>query len=207
MNHKRVYRLYREEGLQVRIKRRKKLASRPRVSPPLASRVNERWSMDFMVDQLADGRRIRLFTVIDVFTRECLALKVARSIPARDVAAALDSVIAERGPPCVIQVDNGSEFTSNHFDAWAYTRDSHIDFIRPGRPVENAHVESFNGSFRDECLNTNWFETLDDAQLRVQAWRQEYNDERPHSSLGGEPPTAFAPRIRALELESEQRVG
>jgi len=158
-----------------------------------------------MADCLADGRRIRLLTGIDVFTRECLALKVARSVPARAVAAALDAVVAERGRPCVIQVDNGTESTSNHFDAWAYMRDVQIDFIRPGKPVDNCHIESFNGSVRDEFLNVNWFETLDDARLGVQAWRDDYNDERPHSSLGDEPPSAFAARLRALELEAEQR--
>ena len=205
VNHKRVLRLYTEEGLQVRVKRRKKLAAKPRVKPPAASRINERWSMDFMSDYLADGRRIRLLTVIDVFTRECLALKVARSIPARAVTAALDQVVAERGPPRVIQVDNGSEFTSNHFDAWAYMRNVQIDFIQPGKPVQNCHIESFNGSVRDELLNTSWFETLDDARRGVQAWRDEYNVDRPHSSLGDESPSAFASKLRLLEVEASKR--
>ncbi len=205
VNHKRVHRLYREEGLQVRIKRRKKLAAKPRIKPPAASRINERWSMDFMSDYQADGRRIRLLTVIDIFTRECLALKVARSIPARAVTAALDAVVAERGRPSVIQVDNGTEFTSNHFDAWAYMRDIQIDFIRPGKPVENCHIESFNGSVRDELLNMNWFEDLDDARHRAQAWRHDYNDVRPHSSLGNEPPSAFASQLRLLEAEAAKR--
>ena len=199
VNHKRVHRLYCEEELQVRVKRRKKLAAKPRIKPPAASRINERWSMDFMSDYQADGRRIRLLTVIDIFTRECLALKVARSIPARAVTAALESVIAKRGRPSVIQVDNGTEFTSNHFDAWAYMLDIKIDFIRPGRPVENCYIESFNGSVRDELLNMNWFEDLDDARHRAQAWRRDYNDVRPHSSLGDEPPSAFASQLRLLE--------
>jgi putative transposase len=187
VNAKRVYRLYREEGLKVRVKRRKKLASHARVRPPAAARVNERWSMDFVADSLSDGRRIRVLTVIDSFTRECLALKVAKSLPSQSVTETLNQVIAHRGVPRTIQVDNGTEFTSNHFDAWAYFRGIHVDFIRPGKPVDNAHIESFNGRLRDECLNAKWFESLDDARKALQDWRRDYNEVRPHSSFGDMP--------------------
>jgi len=198
VNAKRVYRLYREEGLTVRIKRRKKLASHARVRPVAASRVNDRWSMDFVTDSLSDGGKIRVLTVIDSFTRECLALKVARSLPSRGVTEVLDKVIAIRGKPRTIQVDNGSEFTSNHFDAWAYCNGIEMDFIRPGKPVDNAHIESFNGRLRDECLNARWFESVDDARQALQAWRRDYNQLRPHSSLGDLPPAVFAAQIQGL---------
>jgi len=199
VNSKRVYRIYREEGLKVRVKRRKKLASHARVRPPAAARVNERWSMDFVADSLSDGRRIRVLTVIDSFTRECLALKVAKSLPSQSVTETLNRVIKHRGVPRTIQVDNGTEFTSNHFDAWAYFRGINVDFIRPGKPVDNAHIESFNGRLRDECLNAKWFESLDDARQALQAWRRDYNEVRPHSSLGDMPPSAFAARIQGLQ--------
>jgi putative transposase len=199
VNSKRVYRLYREEGLKVRIKRRKKFASHARVRPPAARRVNERWSMDFVADSLSDGRRIRVLTIIDSFTRECLALKVAKSLPSPSVTETLNRVIMHRGAPRIIQVDNGSEFTSNHFDAWAYLRGIDVDFIRPGKPVDNAHIESFNGRLRDECLNAKWFESLDDARKALQDWLRDYNEVRPHSSLGDMPPSAFAARIQGLQ--------
>ena len=200
VNAKRVYRLYREGGLQVRIKRRKKLASEPRAKPPGPIRFNERWSMDFVSDALIDGRKIRVLTVIDTFTRENLALHVARSIPSAVVTEVLEKIINARGQPEVIQVDNGSEFTSNHFDAWAYLRGIQIDFIRPGKPVENAYIESFNGRLRDECLNTEWFSSLEDARRSISLWQHEYNTERPHSALGDLSPTEFAKQMQYPEL-------
>ena len=200
VNAKRVYRLYREEGLQVRIKRRKKLASAPRAKPPGPSRVNERWSMDFVSDALIDGRKLRILTVIDTFTRENLALHVAQSIPSALVTKVLEKIISERGQPEVIQVDNGSEFTSNHFDAWSYLRGIQIDFIRPGKPVENAYIESFNGRLRDECLNAEWFSSLEDARRSIKLWQQEYNTERPHSALGDLSPAEFAAQMQYPEL-------
>jgi len=195
VNHKRVYRLYREEGLTVRVKRRKKLASRPRVKPPAAEVANERWTLDFMSDATTDGRKFRTLTVLDVFTRECLALRAARRFPSKAVTEALERVIARRGAPRVLQVDNGPEFTCNHFDAWSFSRGIRIDFIRPGKPVENAHIESFNGRVRDECLNTRWFDTLDQARRALQDWRRDYNQVRPHSRLGDLAPEAFAARM------------
>ena len=205
VNHKRVHRLYRLEGLIVRIRRRKRLASAIRVplTPPV--RRNERWAMDFVADSLADGRKFRVLTVVDAFTRECVALEAAHSLPAPIVTAALDRAIAERGKPEAITIDNGTEFTSNHFDAWAYKRGIRLDFIRPGKPIENAYAESFNGRFRDECLSASWFTSLDDARLTIQDWRRDYNESRPHSALGGEPPTAFASRLLARGPGAERR--
>ncbi len=203
-NAKRVYRLYRLEGLQVRVKRRKKLASGIRVPPPGASRVNERWTMDFVSDALSDSRRIRVLTVIDSFTRECLALKVAQSLPSAAVTEALDAVIPKRGLPETIQVDNGAEFTSNHFDAWAYLRGIQVDFIRPGKPVENAFIESFNGRLRDECLNSGWFQSLDDARRAIQDWGRDYNEVRPHSGLGDLSPSAFAAKLLGTGPEASR---
>lgn len=198
INHKRVYRLYIDEGLQVRIRPRNKLIPRPRCVAPVASRVNERWSMDFMSARLACGRPFRLLNAIDVFSREALTTAVARGFPSTAVTQQLDRVIAERGKPSVIQVDNGPEFTSRHFDAWAYMRGIEIDYIQPGKPVENAHIESFNGRVRDECLNTRWFATLTEAAAGLEVWRRDYNEVRPHSQLGDDPPAAFAARLAAL---------
>ena len=166
-----------------------------------ASGVNDRWSMDFVADSLSNGGKIRVLTLIDCFSRECLALKIARSLPSRSVTEELDRVIARRGAPRTIQVDNGTEFTSNHFDAWAYFHGIDLDFIRPGQPVDNAHIESFNGRLRDECLNARWFESVDDARQALQAWRRDYNDVRPHSSLGDLPPAVFAAQIRGVPPE------
>ena len=195
VNHKWIYRLYCQEGLQVRIKRRKKLASGVRVKPPCASRVNERWTMYFVSDAPAGGRRIRVLTLTDSFTRECLAIKVAQSLPAQAVTNALDEVIATRGQPQTIQVDTGSEFTSNHFDAWAYLRGIDLDFIRPGKPVENAFIESFNGRLRDECLNIHWFHSLDDARGTIHDWRRDYNELRPHYPLRDYLASEFAAKL------------
>lgn len=150
VNRKKVYRLYCESGLMVRTKRRRKLASHMRTPPVPAQRVNERWAMDFVSDSTIDGRSLRVFTVIDTYSRECLALEVGRSMSAPQVSAALDRVISMRGKPQMITCVNGTEFTSNHFHAWAYQLGIAIDFIQPGRPVENGYIESFNGQLRDE---------------------------------------------------------
>lgn len=192
VNHKRVFRLYREENLGVRVKRRKRLVSRPRVPRPVPTGPNQRWALDFVADRTVDGQRFRVLTVIDVFTRECLALTVARQLRSPAVTATLDGVIAERGQPAALTVDNGTEFTANHFDAWAYTHSIAVDFIRPGKPIENAFIESFNGRLRDECLNAHWFYSLADARQTIAAWRWDYNEMRPHSRLGGQTPNEFA---------------
>ena len=151
--------------------------------------------MDFMADRLANGAKFRTLNVLDVSTRECVGIAIERSFPSERVTAFLDMRIAEHGKPSGIQVDNGTEFTSNHFDAWAYERGIAVHFITPGRPVENAVIESFNGKLRDECLNTNWFETLDEARALIASWRTDYNEERPHSALGNIPPAQYVANL------------
>jgi putative transposase len=192
VNHKKVLRLYREEGLTLRIPRQKrKYASWVRVPLPRPTRPNQHWTADFVSDALADGRRIRVLTVLDVCSRECLALEAAMSFPADRVTQTLDRVIAERKTPTVITLDHGTEFTGRRFDAWAYRQGIRVDFIRPGRPVENAFIESFNGRLRDECLNTHWWHDLDEARRTLEDWRRDYNEMRPHSSLADLVPTVY----------------
>ena len=183
VNHKKLYRLYREEGLSIRSKRRKKRAAQIRLALPEPTSMNQLWSMDFVADSLMDGKKIRALTLIDCFSRESLAIRVDTSIPSAKVTETLDQVIRQRGKPDAIRVDNGTEFTSNHFDAWAYERGIQVDFIQPGRPVENALIESFNGKLREECLNVHWFHSLDEARRLIEDWRREYNEVRPHSSV------------------------
>lgn len=198
VNAKRVLRLYREEGLLVRTKRRRKTVCQSRLELPPATQPNERWSLDFMADSRHDGRRFRVLTVLDQFSRECVALHASASIPAAAVTEILDQAIAERGAaPDSLRVDNGTEFTSRHFDACAWAKNLTLDFIKPGRPIENAHIESFNGRVRDECLNENWFTSLADAQRALAAWRRNYNESRPHSSLGGLAPNEFVASLLA----------
>lgn len=147
--------------------------------------------MDFVSDSLADGRKLRAFTVIDTYSRECLTLHVDSSLPSSKMTAELDRVLARRGKPQMITCDNGTGFTSNHFDAWAYSRGIALDFIRPGRSVENGHIESFNGRLRDEWLNTCWFQSLGDAKQTSEAWRLDYNQVRSHSRFGPLPPATY----------------
>jgi putative transposase len=192
VNHKRLHRLYRAAGLQVRRRRRKRLTRADRVPLPLPSRPLERWSMDFTVDTLADGRGFRTLNIVDDFTRECLAIEVDRSLPGLRVARVLDRLHAAIGLPHAIVVDNGPEFAGRTLDAWAYARGVALRFIRPGKPIENAYVESFNGKFRDECLNEHWFVSLAEAQAAIEDWRVDYNTVRPHSSLDGATPDQFA---------------
>ncbi len=188
VNAKRVWRLYREEGLTVRTKGRKKLASRARVPPPRATAPHQCWSMDFVHDRLIDGRAFRVLTVIDQFTRECVALVAAPTWRGEDVAAVLETVVQSRGVPASITVDNGTEFQSRAMDAWAYRRQTTLVFIRPGKPVENTFIESFNGRLRDEGLNTHQFISLVDAQQHLDRWREDYNAVRPHSALDDRTP-------------------
>lgn len=195
INHKRVQRMYREERLAVRRKRRKRVAQadrRPRVLP---EGPNQRWSMDFTADSLATGRSFRTLNVVDDFTRECLAIEVDTSLSGERVTRVLDRVIEARGAKATsLVMDNGPEFAGRALDAWAYRRGIRLDFIRPGKPIENCFVESFNGKFRDECLNQHWFIDLADARLKIETWRLDYNQVRPHSSLGGVPPAEYAER-------------
>lgn len=192
VNRKRVQRLYREEGLAVRRKGRRRRSQAPKPVRTLLHRTDERWSLDFIADTLSSGRTFRCLAVIDEFSRECLALHAAHSIPAVAVIEVLEALRAERGLPARIVCDNGSEFTSRAFDAWAYSRDIKLEYIQPGKPVQNCFVESFLGSFRDECLNLHWFLSLRDARMEIERWRQDYNRVRPHSALGDLSPAEFA---------------
>lgn len=176
----------------VRRKRRKRVAALPRKRREPPTSANERWSMDFMSDSLATGRCFRTLNVVDDFTRECVAIEVDTSISGERVTRVLDRVIERRGKPRTLIVDNGPEFTSRALDAWAYRHGIQLDFIRPGKPVENCFVESFNGKFREECLSAHWFTDLGDARRQIELWRQDYNRVRPHSSLGDVPPKEFA---------------
>ena len=197
VNAKRIYRLYRLEGLIVRRRRKRKSVCRVRVVPPAPLKVNERWSMDFVSDTLESGNRIRMLTVVDCYSRECVALYVDRTQPTSTVIKILDGVIALRGAPSVITVDNGPEFTSHNFDEWAYRNKIQLDFIQPGRPTENGYIESFNGKLRDECLNSSWFSSLDDAREVIERWRREYNETRPHSSLRNLAPLQYLATLLA----------
>jgi putative transposase len=192
VNHKRVHRIYRAAGLQVRRRRRKRVTRAERVPLARPSQRRERWSMDFRTDTLADGRNFRTLNIVDDFTRECVAIEVDRSLPGLRVARVLDRLLAIMGLPPTIVVDNGPEFAGRTLDAWAYARGVTLRFIRPGKPIENAYVESFNGKFRDECLNEHWFLNLADAKVAIEAWRVDYHTVRPHSSLGGRTPDQFA---------------
>jgi putative transposase len=193
VNKKRVYRLYREEGLSLRRKRPKRRRSAMRRQPPPPpQRANERWTMDFMSDALRTGQRLRVFTLVDTYTRECVALEVAGSFSGREVAQVLSRVGSTRGLPTTIACDNGTEFTSRALDQWAYAHGVQLDFSRPGKPTDNATIESFNASVRRECLSEHYFSTLADAQTTLGRYRAEYNNQRPHSSLGQKTPAEFS---------------
>jgi putative transposase len=191
VNHKRLFRVYQEAGLGVRRRERKRL-ERGCAGMPLLIRPNQEWGLDFVSDALANGRGIRALTVLDDFTKESPAIEVASSIPAPRVTRVLDAVIDERGAPESIRIDNGPEFTSRCFVAWAEGRKIRLIYIQPGKPMQNSFIESFNGRFRDECLNANWFENLADARRKIEAWRVDYNQQRPHSSLAYRTPAEFA---------------
>jgi putative transposase len=191
VNHKRVYRLYREEGLGIRVKRRKKLTSAPRVLPPPATRPRERWSLDFLSDSLVDGRRFRVLTIVDNVSRVSPAIAVGASLTGERVVTLLDRLRSTVGVPLRIAIDNGPEFNSKALDAWAYQNGVQLEFSRPGKPTDNAFAESFNGRFRDECLNLHWFASLEEVRQTVEAWRIEYNTERPHRALGQQTPAAW----------------
>jgi putative transposase len=199
VNVKRVYRLYREEGLAVRRRKRKRVAV-ARAPQPAPTRLNERWAMDFMSDVLVGGRRYRILNVLESLSREALASEVDTSLPAARVIQSLEEVALERGYPGRIVVDNGSEFRSTALDAWAYAHDVQLEFIQPGKPIQNAAIESFNGRMRDELLNQHWWRTLKEARGAVAAYREDYNRVRPHSTLGNRTPEEFAATLRSLDL-------
>jgi len=192
VNHKRVYRIYCEEELGLRMRKKRKRASYARVPLSGPTTVNERWTMDFVADRLEDGRRFRTLTVLDMYTRESLVVVPGFSLTGGHVVAYLERVRKERGSPRSIQVDNGSEFYSKAMDAWAYRHGIQLEFIRPGKPTDNGHIESFNGKLRDECLNVNLFFNLGDARDKLEEWRRNYNEIRPHRALGGMPPNEYA---------------
>lgn len=193
-NHKRVYRVYCEEGLNLRSKRPKRHRSAANRKPTEgnASSLHECWSMDFICDQLYDGSRFRALTIVDNYSRKCLAIYAGKSLKGSDVVQVMESVTFEnKQNPKRIKVDNGSEFISKVLDKWAYEGKIELDFSRPGKPTDNPFIESFNGSFRDECLNVNWFFSIEDAQEKFDHWREDYNGFRPHSSLADMSPNEY----------------
>ena len=194
INPKRVYRLYCEEGLTLRAKRPRRHVSAAHRQPVrhLPTQPNQVWSMDFVADQLHAGTRFRALTVIDVFTRECLGIRVGQKLGGEDVIQALTAISTQRDVPKCIFCDNGSEFQGRLVDMWAYQHQVSLEFSRPGKPTDNAHIESFNGRFQDECLNTHWFSTIDDARVTIETWRREYNESRPHRSLNHLSPEQYA---------------
>ncbi len=205
VNHKLVLRLYREEGLAVsRRRKKKKHVSMPRVPMPTPAMPNERWSMDFVTDALADGRQFRCFTIVDDMTRECPAIEVAHSLPALRVIQVLDRLSLTRGLPRSIVCDNGPEFAGRALDLWAHARGVSLQFIRPGKPVENAFIESFNGKFRNECLDTEWFNSITEAQQTVERWRVDYNEIRPHGSLNRRTPAEFAMELKRNDNSTQR---
>jgi putative transposase len=198
VNRKRVYRLYCEEGLRLRRRRRKQVAASAREKLPAPTRPNERWSMDFMGDEFEDGSPLRLLNVIDDLTRESPGMEADRSLPAPRVIECLERAGEEYGFPELIVMDNGPEFASKALHAWAYKRGIKLHFIEPGKPVQNAFIESFNGTCREELLNQELFVDVPDAQQKVERYRRYYNTERPHSALGFRTPADFGKRVRGL---------
>ena len=199
VNHKRVCRLYRLEGLQVRRRKRKRCPAGPRQPLPVPTAANQVWSLDFMSDTLASGRKLRTLNLVDDFTRECLAIEVDTSLPGARVVRVLEWLVSERGRPRRIRTDNGPEFSGRALDQWCFAQGVQQHFIQPGKPMQNGYIESFNGKFRDECLNESWFVSLADARQTIERWRRHYNQERPHSALGYRTPHEFAQQIAAGE--------
>jgi putative transposase len=192
VNHKAVYRIYCQEGLNLRYRQKRKKVSQARLPKVDVTSVNQCWAMDFMSDALFNGRRFRTLTMMDIYSRECLNIYAGSKITGEVVVDILEAISYHRGHPERIRVDNGPEFISKALDNWSYQNNIKLEFSRPGRPVDNAYIESFNGSLRDECLNTNWFLSIEDVQEKLEAWRMDYNEFRPHSSLGNMTPSDFA---------------
>ena len=203
-----VYRLYREEGLALRSqrqRRRKMIVHREaRVKP---SRPNQVWSLDFVHDQLSGGQKFRILTVVDVYSREGLATEVDYCLRAENVVEVLNRLVRQHGAPKFLFADNGAEFTGHLVDLWAYHHNVRIDFSRPGKPTDNAFIETFNGSLRDECLNLHWFDNLAEAKRLIEAWRIDYNVSRPHMGIGNRPPREYALQIRLLEKNTDSDAG
>jgi putative transposase len=203
INHKRFYRLYKAEGLAIPRRRRRRKQHGPRKKLSLPERINQRWSMDFMSDQLVTGRRVRALNVVDDKSRECLRIEVGTSLTGLQVARVLDRLLETRGKPDVIVVDNGPEFTSHALADWSGRNGVEIHFIDPGKPNQNAFVESFNAIMRNECLNEHWFLDLSDMRRSVEAWRHKYNNLRPHGSLGKITPTEYSRRAGLTQAVEE----
>lgn len=201
VNHKRTERIYRDEKLSLRLKKRKRRPAAARMVLPQPERPNQRWSMDFVHDALWSGRKFRALTIVDDYTRESPAIEVDTSIGGRRVCRVLDRLAESRGLPEVIVMDNGPEFIGKALDKWAYDKGVKLHFIQPGKPTQNAYVESFNGKFRDECLNDNWFTTMHQAKVIIETWRKDYNETRPHSSLNDLTPIEFMQKINVQKPE------
>lgn len=199
VNHKKVYKIYKKEGLMKRKKKKKKLV-REKNKLELPKALNQVWAMDFMSDALSNGNKIRTLNIIDIFSRECISLQVDRSISSTKVISILEYLEFTRGLPEKIRVDNGPEYISKRLQEWTAKRNIKLDYIQPGKPTQNAFIESFNGKFREECLDQNWFINLNDAKQIVEEWRQEYNKERPHSAIGYMTPEEFASKKLAMDL-------
>ncbi len=203
INPKRTERIYyREEKLSLRRRPRRRRASCTRLELPKVSRPNERWAMDFVHDSLWNGRKLRALTVVDVFTKESLSIEVDTSLSGQGVVRILDRVVESRGLPQAITVDNGPEFRSKALDRWAYKNQVVLDFIRPGKPVDNCFVESFNSRFRIECLNSHYFDSISEARLLVEDWRKRYNEFRPHRTLNGLTPKDFAEKFKQRNTQN-----
>lgn len=201
VNHKRIYRLYREDGLTLRVKRRRRRAASPRNALPPATKPWQRWAMDFVSESTTDGHRFRILTLIDTVSRKAPGVVVERSISGARVVRFLEEVAGRHGYPEGITVDNGPEFISNALDQWAHAHGVQLLFSRPGKPVDNAFIESFNGRLRDECLNTNWFYGLEQAREVLAEWIDDYNTCRPHSSLDGLTPAEYEQQLRTSPLD------
>src|SRR5512135_513099 len=202
-NHKRVFRLYQEAGLAVKRRRKRHGVAVEREKLTRPSKPNEVWSMDFVSDALAGGRRIKALTIVDDFTKESIDIAVDHGISGQYVTRILDQAIRFRGAPTAIRTDQGPEFTGKALDQWAYRNGVQLKLIQPGKPTQNAYIESFNGKFRDECLNEHWFTSLAEARVLVAAWRRDYNERRPHSALDYQTPAEFAARFRIATPGSE----
>ena len=196
VNHKRVYRLYSAANLAVRKRKKVKRPVAERTPLNIATKVNEVWSMDFVSDSLANGRRLKCLTVADDYSHECVDIAVDYGISGLYVTRLLDQAARFRGYPAAVRTDNGPEFTSRAFLAWAQEHGIRHILIEPGRPMQNGYIESFNGKFRDECLNDHWFQSLHQARTEIAIWRRDYNEVRPHSSIGRIPPARFAEQHR-----------
>lgn len=206
INHKRVYRVYRAEGLLVRRRKRKRIGTRERPTLATPTGRNQRWSMDFISDALSTGRKFRSLNIVDDYNRECLAAEVDTSLTGARVVRVLERLREERGLPQTLVLDNGPEFAGRALDVWAYGRSVKLHFIAPGKPVQNAFIESFNGKMRDECLNEHWFMSLREARQIIEDWRRDYNEVRPHAALGNRTPKEFTGAGAALPPAAPERV-